>query len=208
MICAVVLAAGRSRRMGTQKLLLPFGATTVIAHVAAEFLGSVVDEVYVVVGHDGQRIAKELPRDRLSIVANPDDDADMLDSVRCGLRALPQECEAVMVALGDQPGVTSQLINEMIQSFRTTDKGILVPVYRGKRGHPVLLSTCYCPEILTHYDDVGLRGLLWAHPEDVFELSVPTSAVLADMDYSGDYRRERALLEGNTAEHTRADDQD
>lgn len=194
MICAVVTAAGRSRRMGTQKLLLPFGDTTVIGHVVDELLRSVMDQVYVVVGHQPERITAELSGRAVSIVANPDYDSGMLSSVRCGLGALKPECEAILVALGDQPAVTAELVDAMAESFATVKQRILVPVYRGRRGHPLLFSTDYRREILTGYDDLGLRGLLRTHADDVFELPVPTAAVLSDIDYPEDYRRERASL--------------
>jgi len=194
MICAIVLAAGESRRMGVQKLLLPFGGTTVVGHIVSELNRSVVDTVIVVVGHDGDRVAEELSGRSVSIATNPNYKAGMLSSVRCGLDALPKQCDAVMVALGDQPAISAGLVDEMVQSFGSTDKGILVPLYRGKRGHPILFSVGYRDEVLERYDDVGLRGLLRTHPDDVYELDVPTSAVLSDMDYPEDYQRERAGL--------------
>jgi molybdenum cofactor cytidylyltransferase len=195
MICAVVLAAGLSRRMGTQKLLLPFGGKTVVAHIVDQIIASAVDEVHVVVGHQGRRVSRELSDRSVSVVTNPDYTSGMLSSVRCGLAALGRQCRAVLVVLGDQPSVTSKLIDRMVQSFAATEKQILVPFYDGRRGHPVLFSANYRDEILTQYDDVGLRGLLQAHPEEVFELSVSSSAVLSDMDCPEDYQRELALIE-------------
>ena len=190
MICALVLAAGQSRRMGVQKLLLPFGGKTVIAHIVDQLLVSHVDEIHVVVGCQAKRISRELSGRPVSIVNNPNYKSGMLSSVRCGLRAIPQQCLAVLVALGDQPSVTSKLIDQMLQAFATTEKRILVPLYKGKRGHPILFSELYRNDILAHYDKVGLRGLLHAHSDDVLELTVSTSAVLSDMDYPEDYRRE------------------
>jgi len=197
MICAIVLAAGESRRMGIQKLLLPFGGTTVIAHVVDHLLRNALDKVLVVVGHEGNRIADALSDRRVSIVTNPNYKAGMLSSVRCGLRALPQQCDTVMVVLGDQPAITSKLVDELVQAFAATDKGIVVPLHCGRRGHPLVFSAHYRDEILTRYDGVGLRGLLRARPDDVFELNVTTAAVLSDMDYPEDYRRELALLGEN-----------
>jgi len=199
MICAIVLAAGLSRRMGVQKLLLPFGGKTVIAHIVDQLLASTVDKVYVVTGHQAERIGRELSGRPVSIVNNPDYESGMLSSVRCGLRALPAECRAVLVALGDQPSITSKLVDRMLQSFAAAGKGILVPCYDGKRGHPILFSELYRQEILTHYDDVGLRGLLHAHLDEVFELTVSTSAVLSDMNVPQDYRRELASMEEDAA---------
>jgi molybdenum cofactor cytidylyltransferase len=189
MICAIVLAAGRSRRMGTQKLLLPFAGATVIARVVDQFLAAALDGVYVVVGRDADRIAAALAGRDVHLVTNPDPNAEMLSSVRCGLRALPPRCDAVMVAPADQPAVTTELVNEMLRAFPRADKGILVPTHEGRRGHPLLLSTRYRDEILTHYDGVGLRGLMQAHADDVAELAA-SDAALSDMDLPEDYRRE------------------
>lgn len=197
MISAIILAAGRSRRMGVQKLLLPFGGRTVIGHIAGEVLRSPVDRTIVVVGEDGARIAEVLGGCCLTLVANADPDADMLSSVRCGLRALPPECEAVLVALGDQPTLTADLIGRMLGAFRTAGRGIVVPVHEGRAGHPILFSARYREEILTCHDDVGLRGLRQAHPEDVFELGAASPAVLSDMDCPEDYRRELDRIERN-----------
>ncbi len=180
MICAVVLAAGLSRRMGAQKMLLPFAGKTVV-------------------GHEGRRVSRELSDRPVSVVTNPDYKSGMLSSVRCGLAALPEECRAVLVALGDQPSITPSLIDQMVQGFASTDKSILVPFHDGRRGHPVLFSAEHREEILTQYDDAGLRGLLHAHPDEVFELSVSSSAVLSDMDCPEDYQRELALIEKENA---------
>ena len=198
MICAIVLAAGLSSRMGVQKLLLPFGGKTVIAHIVDQLLASTVDEVHVVVGHQAERISRELSGRAVSIVNNPNYKSGMLSSVRCGLRNLPEKCRAVIVMLGDQPSITTELIDRMLQSFASTEKNILVPLYKGKRGHPILFSSLYRDEILTQYGDVGLRGLLHGHSDDIFELAVSTASVLCDMDFPEDYRRELGLNEQNT----------
>jgi molybdenum cofactor cytidylyltransferase len=197
MICAVVLAAGLSSRMGVQKLLLPFGGKTIIGHIVEELLSSTIDKVHIVVGHQAERISGELNGLAVSIVHNPDYKSGMLSSVRSGLRSLPEKCQSVMVVLGDQPSITTELINQMLQSFAATEKKILVPLYEGKRGHPVLFSRQYSEEIMTHYDDVGLRGLLHDHPGEVLELKVLTASVLCDMDYPEDYRRELGLNKQN-----------
>ncbi|MBC8469212.1 MAG: nucleotidyltransferase family protein [Planctomycetes bacterium] len=194
MICAIVLAAGRSRRMGVQKLLLPFGGKTVIAHIVDQLTASSVDEVHVVVGCQGKQVSRELSGRPVSIVNNSNYKSGMLSSVRCGLHAISQQCRAVLVALGDQPSVTTKLIDKMLQNFASNEKQILVPLYNGKRGHPIMFSATYREEILTYYDAVGLRGLLYAHKDDIFELPVKTFAVLSDMDYPQDYQRELALF--------------
>jgi len=201
LICSIILAAGRSRRMGAQKLLLPFAGGTVIGHIVAEILSSPVDRALVVVGRDAARIAGALAGRPVTLVASDDPDGDMLSSVRCGLRALPPQCDAVLVALGDQPSITADLVGRMVDAFRAGGRGIVVPVHGGRPGHPILFSTRYRDEVLTRYDKLGLRGLRQAHPEDVLELDWPSPAVLADMDRSEDYRRELARRqEGNATQ--------
>ena len=204
MISAIVLAAGRSRRMGAQKLLLPLGGRPVIARIVDELLGGpvdevivdevivdevIVDEVIVVIGQDGQRIRQVLAGRRVHLVVNPDAEADMLSSVRCGLRAMPPQCDAALVVLGDQPGISREVVAELVQALRTGSRGIVVPTFQGRRGHPLLFSADYRDEILNHYDQVGLRGLLQAHADDVAEVKVSTPEVIEDMDSAEDYQR-------------------
>ena len=189
--CAIVLAAGRSRRMGpgVQKLLLPLAGTTVVGRVIDALLASAVDKVIVVTGPDA-RVADAVAGHPVAVVTNGDPDADMLSSVRCGLRALPPECDAVLVAPGDQPGVTPGLLDQMLATYRICGRGILVPAFDGRRGHPLLFSARCSDEILRRYDGEGLRGLLRAHRTEVFEMQVEAPAVLDDIDLPADYRRE------------------
>ncbi len=189
MISALVLAAGRSRRMGAQKLLLPVGGQPAIARIVDEVLRSPVDEVLVVIGPDGERIAEALAGRRVRFVTNPDAEGEMLGSVRCGLRAMSETCVGVLLVLGDQPGISAGVIAALIRAFRAGGRGIVVPTHGGRRGHPLLFAMPYRDEILARYDEAGLRGLLQAHPEDVLEVEVAAPGVLVDMDVPEDYQR-------------------
>lgn len=190
MICAIVLAAGYSSRMGTQKLLLPIGQGTVISHIVNQLIKSKVIKTYVVVGHQADQVTKELSDLPVTIIHNPEYKSGMLSSVRAGLLNIPDKCEAVFVVLGDQPSISSAIIDEMIRLFSIKEKKIIVPVFNGNRGHPVLLSTIYKDEILKNFNDIGLRGILQVHDSDLYEMSVSDSSVLMDMDYPRDYQRE------------------
>jgi molybdenum cofactor cytidylyltransferase len=195
MITAIVPAAGQSRRMGVQKQLLPFAGTTVIGHIVDELRKSRIDDVCVVAGHQMDRLRQALGARSVRIVVNSDyERTDMLASIRCGLAVMPAACRGVLVALGDQPAITAELVDAMIECFSTGDRGIVVPVHAGRRGHPLLLDGRYRSEILTGYDQIGLRGLLAAHADDVFDLPVSNPAVLSDMDNPDDYQRELARL--------------
>jgi len=189
MIGALVLAAGRSRRMGTQKLLLPLQGRPVIAHVVDELLRSRMDRVLVVVGEDEGPIREAIADRPVQFVTNSRAEGEMLSSVRCGLAVLPAQCAAVLVALGDQPGIAAPVVAKLVDAFGADGGGIVVPTYQGKRGHPLLIAMRYRNEILTRYDNVGLRGLLDAHPEDVLGVEVASPDVLEDIDVPADYLR-------------------
>ena len=192
MICAIIPAAGRSRRMGVQKLLLPVGGKPMIACVVDAVLAGPVDHVVVVIGSDGGRIAGALAGRRVHFVTNPEAEGEMLGSVRCGLRAVPQDAAAALVAPGDQPGVTSEVVAAVVEAFRSSGRGIVVPTHAGRRGHPLLIALRYRDEILAHYDGTGLRGLLQAHPEDVLEVEVAAPGAVEDVDTPTEYAQAAA----------------
>ena len=195
MIGAIVLAAGKSTRMGAAKVLLPFGQSTVIGHIVDQLLAAAIENVVVVAGHERERIAAALSGRQVTLTCNRHVEAGMISSVRCGLQVLPAKCDRVLMALGDQPVITTALIQQVVGALETTDKGIVIPCHGGKRGHPMIFSTRYRDKVMTHYDEVGLRGLPHDHPGDVFELEASSPAVLADMDVPADYRRALEMLE-------------
>jgi len=189
MICAIVLAAGRSRRMGTQKLLLSWGNKTVIAQVVDEILRGPVQKVFVIVGDDGEPVAKALAGRDVSFVSNPNPESEMLESVRCGLRVLPADCVAVLVAMGDQPTITAELLGEIVRAFRETNRGIVIPTFEGRRGHPMLFAARFRDEVMGEFNGEGLSGLRQKHSPEVLELPAASAHVLEDLDTPADYER-------------------
>lgn len=189
MISAIVLAAGRSRRMGTQKLVLPMHGKPMIAHTVDMLLQSQVDRVFVVVGQDKQPIVDALGDRDVSCVMNPDANEEMLTSVRAGLHALPEQTTAAIVALGDQPAIQTDVVRGLVRCFKGTAAGIIAPVFEGKRGHPLLISIQYRDEILTEFEGQGLRGLLVKHAQEVAELPFASASILDDIDSPADYER-------------------
>lgn len=191
MIGAIVLAAGQSRRMGAQKLLLPWSGQPLVAHVVDQVLGSPTRPVIVVVSHEEPAIAAALAGRPVTLVHNPVPGSEMLASVRCGLQALGPACQAALVVLGDQPGVTSPLIGRLIVALQNRPASIVVPQFQGRRGHPILLPQRFFAAVLQRYDGIGLRGLLREYPHDVTEVPIDASQALDDMDTPDDYRRLR-----------------
>jgi len=187
MIWALILAAGESRRMGTQKLLLPYGESTVVEAIVRTALDSSVDGAIVVVGADREKVRNTLKSYPVTFAVNKDFERGMLSSIQAGFASLPGEAGAVVVMLGDQPAVPSEVIDGLVSGYRENGRGIVIPVYEKRRGHPILIETAYRSEILGLDPEVGLRQLIQSHPEDVLEVEVSSPAVLKDMDSPEDY---------------------
>ena len=195
-IYAIVPAAGRSRRMGTQKLLLPFGGTTVIEHVVVQLSAASLAGVVAVVSEAGTAVAEAAARAGAKPVVNADPEGDMLSSVRVGLRALPRDCAGALVALGDQPTIRTRLVSQLIDEFERHPASILVPAHAGRRGHPVLFpSECFA-DVLACYDGVGLKGLFEQHAARVRELDVDDETILHDVDEPQGYAQALSSLRG------------
>lgn len=189
MITAVVLAAGRSERMGRPKMLLPFGRRTLIETVLAGVRRSRVDDVVVVLGAHRENVAAVVSKFAPRAVFNDDLEGGMLSSVIRGLHAVPAAARAFLVVLGDQPFPPATVIDRLIAGRERTGKGLVLPVHRGRRGHPLLIDIRYRDEVMALDPSVGLRQLLRDHPDDILEVPVRTPAVLADIDDPEDYRR-------------------
>ncbi len=188
MIWAVVLAAGKSERMGSAKLLLPMGRSTLIETVIGGILRSRPDGVLVVLGADREKLEPVIGKYPVRTVFNPDFEQGMLSSVKRGFEAVPPDARAVLVFLGDQPAPPASVTGRIIDAYRKTGKGIVLPAYRGRRGHPVLIDVKYRGEVAALDPWIGLRQLPHAHPDDVLEVKVRTEAVLRDIDTPEDYR--------------------
>jgi len=186
MIWAVILAAGESRRMGTQKLLLPFGQATVVEAVVRTALASRADRALAVLGADRDAVRLKLEPYGVDFTVNEDFVRGMLSSVQAGFKALPAEAEAAVVMLGDQPFLPARVVDAVIEAYRQSGKGIVLPAFRGRRGHPVLIGLGYRDEILALDPAVGLRQLMRAHPDDVFEAEAGDANILRDLDVPED----------------------
>lgn len=190
MIWALILAAGKSRRMGKPKMLLPFEGKTIIEKVVQNALNSQVDNTLVVLGANSKRIQAKISKSPVHVTLNPQYAKGMLSSVQWGFQHVLQTAEAVVVLLGDQPSIPPSVIDKIIAAYRKSRKGIVVPIYKGRRGHPVLIDTKYREEIQKLDPEKGLRSLVYSHAEDIREVEASTSSVLKDIDFEEDYRRE------------------
>jgi molybdenum cofactor cytidylyltransferase len=190
MIWAIILAAGESKRMGKPKLLLPFGEKTIIETIVETVVSSKVEKTLVVVGSGREKIEEKIRNYPVKIVYNSDWQSGMLSSVQCGFKALPEEVGASLVVLGDQPKISITVINKLVAAYKSSGKGIVLPVYKKERGHPVLIDVKYREEVGNLSPEVGLRGTVYNHPEDILEVDVETPSIFQDIDYESDYKKE------------------
>jgi len=193
MIWAMILAAGESKRMGKPKLLLSFGEKTIIEAVIDNAVQSKAENILVVLGSDREKIEEKIKDLPVKVVFNPNFCEGMLSSARIGFQTLPEDTQAVLVFLGDQPAISHAIIDKVIDAYNRTKRGIVLPVYEGNRGHPVLIDMKYKDEVAKLSVDVGLRGVVYGHPEDVQEVEMETPSILRDIDDADDYDRELEL---------------
>ncbi len=187
MIGAVILAAGQARRMGCNKLLLPYAAATVIETIVTEVAACapITDRV-VVTGHQADRIAALLDPYPVRCVFNPQyAQAEMLVSIQTGLRALSPEVTAALIVLGDQPQLQRAVIWRVIEAHEPG--AIVVPSYQMKRGHPILIDRARWPEVLAQPATATLREVLRVQEAHLRYVVVDTASVLHDLDTPEDY---------------------
>lgn len=185
----IVLAAGSSTRMGTQKLLLPYRDDTIIGTVVNQVIASKVDQVMVVLGADHLEVKAALKGRSVEFCHNREHFGGMLSSVMCGVRSLPENANAALVFLGDQPEITSKVTDTVIEAYNEDIKGIVVPIHEHRRGHPLLIDLKYRKEIERLDLEKGLRALMHLFPEDVLEVEVDAPGILVDIDTRDDYSK-------------------
>jgi len=189
LVSAILLAAGKSERMGENKLLQPFGGRTVIQRTLDSLLASRAGEVIVVLGNKAQEINASIGNRRALSVLNPNFAKGMSTSLVTGLGMVNQQARFIIVALGDQPLITTKVYNQLIETALNSDKGIILPVCKGERGNPIIISTKYRAELLAQTGDIGGRELLKAHPGDVLEVPVECEGVVININTKEEYEK-------------------
>jgi molybdenum cofactor cytidylyltransferase len=187
-VAAIVLAAGRSTRMGERnKLLVDVEGRPMLARSLQAVARSQVAEIVVVLGHQADQVRQvaeqALPGRTLRFVENPNYAQGLSTSLRAGLRAVPGDADAVLVALGDMPAITPAEIDRLIAAFNPVEqRAIVVPTYKGKRGNPILWARRFIPDMMTAAGDVGARHLIGENAELVREVEMAGEGVLVDLD--------------------------
>ncbi|REJ66159.1 MAG: nucleotidyltransferase family protein [Planctomycetota bacterium] len=189
---AVIPAAGRGERLGGDKLLLPYGETTLFEHAVATWRASRVDQIVVVARADDRALLPLIRRLQVHAVLPLHAPVDMKASVQLGLDYLVDEMAAQdgdvwLLAPADLPGITAELIDHLLDEFSADHAQALVPTVAGRRGHPVLLPWSWAGAVATLGEDEGINALL--RRDGVREVPWPDAAILRDIDTPEDYRR-------------------
>jgi molybdenum cofactor cytidylyltransferase len=183
-IAAIVLAAGRSRRMGTgNKLLALTDGLPMIVRVAEAALASRTAPVIVVTGHDSGAVRAALAGRAVNFAHNPDFAAGLSTSLKAGLAALPDDIDGTLVCLGDMPLVTAAELDRLVAAHEATDgEAIVVPTRNGRRGNPVLWSRRFFSRMHMLAGDLGARHLITDYADHVVEVGMDDDGVLIDID--------------------------
>ena len=191
-VSAVVLAAGRSARMGQAKQLMRAGAYGMLERTLLNVRSSAVDEVVLVLGFSAESIRRELPESLLEgirVAVNDNYESGMASSLRTGLEAVGPAMDAALIVLADQPFVLSATMDRIVERYRASEAEIVVPFYRGSRGNPVLLDRSVFAEAMALNGDVGCRAIFARHAGGLLEADVDDAGILADIDSREDYER-------------------
>lgn len=186
-IIALLLAAGRSRRMGAFKPFLPFGERTVIEACLENLRAAGLREIIVVVGHRADEVRAKLKDWRVDFAHNPDPKSAMSASIACGIASIREEADAVMIALADQPAIPSSVMRSLIEARKATGAKLIVPEWQGRRGHPVLIDLALRDDLLRLDETRGLRALLDQKRDLLHCVSVSSPYVVRDIDTWAEY---------------------
>jgi molybdenum cofactor cytidylyltransferase len=190
-VTAVVLAAGRATRMGGAKLSLPIGGRPMVQWAVDAALGSKAAQTIVVVGGDAEAVTRALSGRPVRVVVNPDYADGMSTSLRAGLSAVDPGADGAVVLLGDQPFVSSALIDALIDAFAACGKRVVRPSLAGRPANPVLLAADLFPDVAAERGDVGARHVVARHAGDVCLIPVDDPHELLDIDSAQEYEKEK-----------------
>ncbi len=185
-IAAILLAAGQSKRMGSNKQLLSLSGKPFIRHCLDNLLEGGLHDIVVVLGPTGQEIEPVIADLPVSIAWNTAEESDMADSVRIGLGALPEHITGVLVCLGDHPLVTAATVKHIITSCTPHPDKIIIPVFNGKKGHPTFFPRAVIEEIFTV---ATLRDIIHQDAERIALVDISDPGVTVDIDTPEDFQR-------------------
>lgn len=189
MISAIILAAGKSKRMGLPKMLLPWGRSTVLGQVISAFQEAGIDEVFVIIGGAREQVERIIQQYGAQSVFNDQfASSEMLSSLQLGLGAQSSQTQATLIGLGDQPQIQVGTVRLICERFHLRKSRLIVPSFQKRRGHPWLVERSLWHELLAMKSPTSPRDFLNEHSHEIDYVEVDTPTILADLDTPEDYR--------------------
>lgn len=187
-VAAIILAAGRSERMGAFKPLLPFGSNTVVESCINTLRRGGVETIVIVIGQGprAEALRDHLLNAGVTITVNPDPESEMSASIAAGVRALPASTKAVIINPVDHAAVPAAVVEMLIQEWKKGAQ-IVKPICNERGGHPVLIDMDFRRELLSLDPDRGLKAFLDVHRDQVARVAVDSNYIARDMDTWDDY---------------------
>jgi nicotine blue oxidoreductase len=183
LLAAIILSAGASSRMGRPKALLPYRESTFLEHLFEVAHHPRIGWTRVVLGAGADEIRKNANLDPSVVVLNPDWEQGQLSSIWAGLRSLEGvETEGIVVCPVDHPLVSASLVAELVEQFYRCRKAIVLPTYKGRRGHPAIFSSALYGALLAAPVDKGARSVVWAHAADVLEVPTDEEGIVLNIN--------------------------
>jgi molybdenum cofactor cytidylyltransferase len=191
MIHAVVLSAGESSRMGRPKALLPIDGQTFIEKIVTSLRQSGLEKILVVLGHNAEAMAQKIAHLPVTVLVNSEYQKGQLSSLQVAVRHLlaDEDCRGMLVHLVDHPYIDAELVNLLIKRFEDSGKLIVVPRFRGKRGHPVIFARSLFDQLLRAPMDQGAKAVVNAHREETLEVETADEGITLDIDTPELYRQ-------------------
>ena len=189
MISAIILAAGKSTRMGFPKLMLTIKGKGLLQHVIDNVLKSKVDDVIVVLGAEAEKLRKEIDPSKARIIVNPSFNEGQSTSLKAGLRSISPESQAVIILLGDQPFINDATVDALMDKYLESGSPVVAPVYNGKRGNPVLFDRSLIPELINASGDKGGRTIVEKYTDRMATVEIDSSSIGIDIDTWDDYQK-------------------
>jgi len=190
MIAGLILAAGESSRMGTDKALLTYRGRTFLETLFATLREAGLERIAVVLGHHAEEIRRAVNLQEAQVVTNPDYRLGQTSSLQAGLRALGiADLEGIVLCLVDHPAISVEVIRTLLKSFQQTGAPLVVPTFGGRRGHPVLIARSLFKELLSLGPESGANTVTRKHREVTQFVEVEDSGILLDIDDPETYQR-------------------
>ncbi|MGA2718075.1 MAG: nucleotidyltransferase family protein [Candidatus Acidiferrales bacterium] len=196
MLAAAILSAGESRRMGTPKALLPYRGSTFLEHLIEVTRHPRVGLTKIVLGAGAQLIRDTLHLDEASVVINNEWEKGQLSSIQAAVRSLAAAgTDGMILCPVDHPLVSANLVAHLIEQFDSTGKLVVLPTYKGRRGHPLIFRASLYDELLQASATVGARQVVWAHRDEVLEVATDEEGIILNLN---DPETLRKALEGKS----------